>query len=255
MDRCAQIHRATGDSAMISLDIAEILPQFPTYRVALVVATGLTIGQERPTALVDYIASVDAECRKRYAGRELGDIPEVRRWRQTYKAFGVKKTSFRSSVERLLRRVIQGEGLPQINALVDAYNAISVAYRVPAGADDLDLLAPPLAYRYAREEDSFFTLGEDALAPDPPEPGEVVYADTAHTLCRRWNWRQDVRSAIRPETRRVILNIESLHDEAVSVVEEAASTLCDLLEACCGARCDWAVADMTHPVVNVTEPG
>ena len=66
--------------------------------------------------------------------------------------------------------MIQGEGLPQINALVDAYNAISVAYRVPAGADDLDLLAPPLAYRYTRAGDTFFTLGEDALAPDPPEP-------------------------------------------------------------------------------------
>src|SRR6185312_10104948 len=225
MDRCAQIHRATGDSAMISLDIAEILPQFPTYRVALVLATGLAIGQERPPELADYIASVEAECRERYAGRELGDIPEVRRWRQAYKAFGVKKTSFRSSVERLLRRVIQGEGLPQINTLVDAYNAISVAYRVPAGADDMDLLAPPLAYRYAREGDSFFTLGEDTLAPDPPEPGEVVYADTVHVLCRRWNWRQDVRSAIRPETRRVTLNIESLDVESGVTVEDAARTL------------------------------
>ncbi|HEY7020060.1 MAG TPA: phenylalanine--tRNA ligase beta subunit-related protein [Ktedonobacterales bacterium] len=237
---------------MISLDIAEILPQFPTYRVALVVATDLTIGQERPPALMDYIASVEADCRARYAGLELGDIPEVRRWRQAYKAFGVKKTSFRSSVERLLRRVIQGEGLPQINTLVDAYNAISVAFRVPAGADDLDFLAPPLAYRYTREGDTFFTLGEDA--PDPPEPSEVVYTDTAHILCRRWNWRQDARSAIRDATLRVTLNIESLDDGTASVVEEAARTLGNLLEVCCGARCDWAVADMTHPVVSVAEP-
>jgi len=239
---------------MISLDIAEILPQFPTYRVALVVATGLTIGQGRPPELADYIASVEAESRERFPGRELGDIPEVRRWRQTYKAFGVKKTSFRSSVERLLRRVIQGEGLPQINTLVDAYNTISVAYRVPAGADDLDLLKPPLAYRYAREGDSFFTLGEDALAPDPPEPGEIVYADTVHVLCRRWNWRQDVRSAIRPETRRVTLNIESLDVESGVTVEDAARTLAELLATCCGAACAWAVADATHPIASVEEP-
>ena len=239
---------------MTSLDIADILPQFPTYRVALVVATGLTIGQERSAALADYIASVEAECRERFAGWELGDIPEVRRWRQTYKAFGVKKTSFRSSVERLLRRVIQGEGLPQINTLVDAYNAISVAYRVPAGADDLDLLKPPLAYRYARAGDTFFTLGENELAPDPPEPGEVVYADTVHVLCRRWNWRQDVRSAIRPETRRVTLNIETLDDESASVAEEGARTLADLLEVCCGATCAWKVAGAAQPSISVGEP-
>jgi DNA/RNA-binding domain of Phe-tRNA-synthetase-like protein len=239
---------------MIALDIAEILPQFPTYRVALVAATDLLIAQERPAGLVDYIAKSEADCRAQYSGRELGDIAEVRRWRQAYKEFGVKKTSFRSSVERLLRRVIQGEGLPHINTLVDAYNAISLAYRVPAGADDLDTLKPPLVYRYAREGDTFFTLGEDAHTPDPPEAGEVVYADTAHVLCRRWNWRQDARSAIRAETRRVTLNIESLDDQIASVVEAAARTLCDLLAVCCGARCAWAVADAAHPVVSVQEP-
>src|SRR5262249_50711803 len=141
-----------------------------------------------------------------------------------------------------------------INTLVDTYNAISVAYRVPAGADDLDQLEPPLAYRYAHDGDTFFTLGEDALTADPPEPGEVVYADTAHVLCRRWNWRQDGRSAIRDATRRVTLNIESLDDESASVVEEAARTLCNLLEVCCGARSGWAVADMARPVVSVYEP-
>jgi len=238
---------------MISLTIEEILPQFPTYRVALVVATDCSIGQERPQALAGYIASVEADCRSCYAGRELGDILEVRRWRQTYKAFGVKKTSYRSSVERLLRRVIQGEGLQRINTLVDAYNALSVAYRTPAGADDMDSLTPPLAYRYARDDDTFFTLGEGTLTLDRPERGEVVYADTAHVLCRRWNWRQDARSAITLQTRRVTLNIESLDDETGSVVEEAAHTLCGLLEVCCGAHCTWAVAEAARPVVNVAE--
>jgi DNA/RNA-binding domain of Phe-tRNA-synthetase-like protein len=239
---------------MIALSAEEILPRFPTYRVALVVATEVTIRQERQPTLEEYVQGVEADCRARFGGRELGDIPEVRRWRQAYKAFGVKKTSFRSSVERLLRRIIQGEGLPRINTLVDAYNAISVAHHTPAGADDLDLLAPPLAYRYARDGDTFFTLGEGALAPDPPEPGEVVYADTAHVLCRRWNWRQDARSAIRPQTRRVTLNIESLDDESGVAVEEAARTLCGLLEDCCGARCAWAVADAAHPVAQVGTP-
>jgi DNA/RNA-binding domain of Phe-tRNA-synthetase-like protein len=239
---------------MISLTIEQILPQFPTYRVALVLATDSAIGQERPQALAEYIANVEADCRSRYAGRELGDILEVGRWRQTYKAFGVKKTRYRSSVERLLRRVIQGEGLPRINTLVDTYNAISVAYRAPAGTDDFDLLKPPLAYRYACDGDSFFTLGEGTLAPDPPERGEVVYADTAHVLCRRWNWRQDARSAITAQTQRVTLNIESLDDETGSVVEEAAHTLCGLLEVCCGAHCTWAVAEAACPIVSVAEP-
>ena len=35
--------------------------------------------------------------------------------------------------------------------------------------------------------------GEDPN--DPPKEGEVVYADARHVLCRRWNWRQDARTA------------------------------------------------------------
>ena len=49
--------------------------------------------------------------------------------------------------------------------------------------------------------------GEDP--DDPPKPGEVVYADAAKVLCRRWNWRQDARSAVTPATRRVVLTAQS----------------------------------------------
>ena len=49
--------------------------------------------------------------------------------------------------------------------------------------------------------------GEDPN--DPPKEGEVVYADARHVLCRRWNWRQDARTAVTPETRRVALTAQS----------------------------------------------
>ena len=40
----------------------------------------------------------------------------------------------------------------------------------------------------------------DSEEPEAPKAGEVVYADAAHVLCRRWNWRQDARSLITPAT-------------------------------------------------------
>jgi hypothetical protein len=39
--------------------------------------------------------------------------------------------------------------------------------------------------------------------PEAPKPGEVVDADASHVLCRRWNWRQDARRLITPQTRAV----------------------------------------------------
>ena len=49
--------------------------------------------------------------------------------------------------------------------------------------------------------------GEDPN--DPPKAGEVVYADARHVLCRRWNWRQDARSAVSTRTRRAALTVQS----------------------------------------------
>ncbi len=85
-----------------------------------------------------------------------------------------------------------------MNAFVDLYNAVSLAHVLPLGADDLDKVTPPLAFRYAREGDSFLDMAEEGEQPEAPKPGEVVYADAAHVLCRRWNWRQDARTLITP---------------------------------------------------------
>ena len=139
-------------------------------------------------------------------------IPGVAAWRRAYRAFGIKKTSYRSSVERLVKNVLAGRALPPINSFVDAYNAVSLAHVMPLGADDLDRVNGDIAFRYSRPGDQFFDMasGEEGAPaePDPPKEGEVVFADAEKILCRRWNWRQDVRSLVTPSTRRAVVTIQ-----------------------------------------------
>jgi DNA/RNA-binding domain of Phe-tRNA-synthetase-like protein len=233
----------------IALHIEEVVARFPSFRVALVVAEGLTIAPQRPPALEAYVAETEAMARASLGEGELATVPEVRAWRDAYKAFGVKKTSYRSSVERLLKNLQRGQGLPRVNALVDAYNVVSARFRMPVGADDLDDLMMPLEFRYARERDSFEALGGDGQN-DPPKPGEVVYADAANCLCRRWNWYQDARSAIDLHTRRAVLTVQALAEEPR--VEDAAAILAGLLTVHCGASVRWAVADQNAPVATLS---
>ncbi|MFO1056828.1 MAG: phenylalanine--tRNA ligase beta subunit-related protein [Dongiaceae bacterium] len=235
---------------MIALDISELSAGFPGFRVALLVAEGLAIPAAVPPAVSALLAAAEAEAAEALAGRELAELPELAAWRAAYKAFGVKKTSYRCSVERLLKAVARGEGLPRVNALVDLYNAVSVRHRLPVGADDLARVTPPLAFRFAREGDSFVALGDPAATPDPPKPGEVVYADAAKCLCRRWNWYQDARSAIRPDTAAAVLTVQGLGPSA-GRVEAAAAELAGMLEAECGARVAWAVAEAGRPRIEV----
>jgi len=235
----------------VTLDIAEVAGAFPRFRVALVVVDGLTIPAERPPRLEAFVADAVTQIAKDLGGIELADVAELQAWRQAYRAFGVKKTSYRSSVERLIKNIHRGGSLPRVNALVDAYNAISALYRMPIGADDLDRVTPPLAFRYARPNDTFVALGDPAGTPDPPQAGEVVYADAEKCLCRRWNWYQDGRSAIAPHTTGAVLTVQALADDD-SELQRATSHLADLIAGCSGGRVQWAIACVNAPVVAVS---
>jgi DNA/RNA-binding domain of Phe-tRNA-synthetase-like protein len=225
------------------ISIADITGAFPDYRVAVVVAEGLRVPPERPPALDALIVEREAAARTRWAGTELSQIPGIAAWRAAYKAFGIKQTRYRSSVERLVKNVLAGRGLARINGFVDAYNAVSLAHVLPLGADDLDRVTPPLAFRYAREGDSFVDMADgeaDSETAEAPKPGEVVYADADHVLCRRWNWRQDARSLITPATARAVVTLQS---NSAGDVAGAADDLVDLIGKFSAGRCRIAILD------------
>src|SRR5690242_20520465 len=232
------------------ISIADIAETFPDYRVAFVVAEGLTIAEERPPGLHALIAEREAAARARWSGVELSQIPGIAAWRSAYKSFGIKQTRYRSSVERLVKNVLAGRPLARVNAFVDLYNAVSLAHVLPLGADDLDRVTPPLCFRYAREGDSFVDMAdaEEGGAPEAPKPGEVVYADAAHVLCRRWNWRQDARSIIRPETQRAVVTVQS---NGAGDVEAGAGDLVDLIAKFCGGSAGLAILDRTQPTADL----
>ena len=121
---------------------------------------------------------------------------------------------------------------------------------LPLGADDLDRVMPPLAFRYAREGDSFVDMAdvEEGGEPEAPKPGEVVYADAAHVLCRRWNWRQDARSIIRPETRRAVVTVQS---NGAGDVAAGANDLVDLIGQFCGGTCRVAILDRSRSTADL----
>ena len=188
----------------------------------------------------------------RYAGTPLSDIPGIRDWRGAYRAFGIRKTSYRCSVERLVKNALAGRPLPRINGFVDAYNAVSLKHVLPAGADDLDRVAGDIAFRYARPGDSFIRLGDEAGAEAPPKTGEVVYADSEKVLCRRWNWSQDARSPVSSATTRAVVTVQSLGAVAL---HGAIEDLTALLATACGADIAVTTLDAATPTKAVVASG
>lgn len=151
------------------------------------------------------------------------DLPEVARWREAYASFGVKPRDARSSVEALMRRA--DKGLPRIDRLTDVYNAISVMHRIPIGGENLDAYIGPPQLVISDGSDTFDAMRDGQRIDEIVPEGEVVWRDDAGVTCRRWNWRQCVRTRLDDQTERALFIIDGLGPDAESCVMETARAL------------------------------
>jgi len=204
----------------------EVLELRPDYRVLVMTAEGLEPGPP-DQANEDLLAAAEARARTALDGRAPEDVPEVADWRDAYRAFGAKPQRTRPSVEALLRRL--DGGLPRIDRITDAYNAVSVAHLVPVGGEDLDQYQGAARLARAIGDEEFRTVAHGEPAVEHPKPGEVIWRDDAGVTCRCWNWRQCFRTRITSATTNAVFIIDGLaalgHDGLVAAGDELASSL------------------------------
>lgn len=155
--------------------------------------------------------------------------PHVAAWREAYRSFGAKPKRTRPSVEALLRRA--PGGLPEINRVVDAYNATSVRHALPIGGEDLSRYDGAARLVRASGDEPFDTAAEGEPVVEHPEPGEVVWRDDTGVTCRRWNWRQCRRTQITEATRDALFILERLAPMTLDELRMAGDELVALLTA------------------------
>ncbi|MFD6245645.1 B3/B4 domain-containing protein [Streptomyces roseolus] len=209
----------------VSDEVRALVPGFTHLALE---ARGLVNGPSDATseALLDEAATRLAA---RLDGRAPDQDPHVAAWRAAYTAFGAKPSRTRNSAEALARRALADGGLPRINRLVDAYNAISVAHLIPVGGEDLNRIRGGMRLVRATGAEEFVTVAGGEETVEHPEPGEVVWCDERGVTCRRWNWRQGPRTRIDDDTTDALFLLESLapmsREELLAAGQELADAL------------------------------
>lgn len=201
----------------------------PGFAPLVVEAQGLVNGpsDEASSALLDDAADRVAE---RLGGRAPHEAPHMAAWRAAYCAFGAKPSRTRNSAEALARRALSGAGLPRINRLVDAYNALSVARLIPVGGEDADRIRGGMRLVRATGREPFVTVGGGGESVEHPEPGEIVWCDEEGVTCRRWNWRQGPRTRLTEESVNALFLLESLAPMTAGELDAAGAELAASLE-------------------------
>ncbi|MER7398958.1 phenylalanine--tRNA ligase beta subunit-related protein [Streptomyces sp. NPDC000151] len=213
-------------SVTVSDDVRALAPGFAHL---VVEAHDLVNGpsDDASSALLDEAA---ARLAARLGGTPPQDEPHIAAWRAAYTAFGAKPSRTRNSAEALARRALADGGLPRVNRLVDVYNAVSVAHVVPVGGEDLGRIEGGMRLVRATGDEPFETAAGGEEVIEHPEPGEVVWQDGIGVTCRRWNWRQGVRTRLTEDSTSALFLLERMAPMTLDALEEAGAELAETLE-------------------------
>lgn len=126
---------------------------------------------------------------RRFEGRAAADLPGVAETRSMFHRLGVDPTKSRPASEALLRRVLQGKGLPEIHPAVDVCNLASLEHQLPLGLYDRANVKGTIHARIGRPGEGYqgirkghVNLGGRPLLADDEGPFGAPTSDSGRTI-------------------------------------------------------------------------
>jgi len=129
-------------------------------RTALGCVTARVHSGETPAGLLEEMKTREAEILKLPEPRAVLESSKILATRSGYKALGKDPARYRGSAEALLRRILSGKNFPQINAVVDIINLVSVESRLPVGLYDLANVKGDVTFRAGRAGETYKGIGK-----------------------------------------------------------------------------------------------
>ena len=115
-------------------------------------------------ALWDEIHIFEEKFRKELTTESLKQLPGIAATRSVYKACGKDPSRYRPASEQLIRRMLQGKELYQIDTLVDLVNLASIAFGYSIGGFDADkFVGDTLTLGIGREGEPYEGIGRGII--------------------------------------------------------------------------------------------
>ncbi len=153
----------------VSKEVRDVCPQF----IGAALSTQITNTEYSP-ALWQEIARFEKEYRQTYTTDSLKEHPAILATRQIYKRCGKDPSRYRPSSEALIRRMLKGHELYQINTAVDLINLASIRFGYSIGGFDADKIqGNQLILGIGKAEEPYEGIGRGPLNIE----GLPVYRD------------------------------------------------------------------------------
>ena len=185
-----------------SIQVAEELQG--ALRLATAQLTDVDLSRDR-SELEAELERVCTRLREQFTGASWLEIPGVAETRALYKAIGLDPTKVRPSSEALLRRVLKGQALYNVNLLVDTVNLCSLEFQLSYGVYDLKTLSLPIEARLGRSSESYPGIRKGPVHLD----GRICLVDREGPFGNPTS--DSLRAAISADTRETLIVIFAPH--------------------------------------------
>jgi len=144
---------------VVSREIESVCPTF----VGAAVEAQVTNSSYCET-LWDEIHALEDKYRQELTTESLKQLPSIAATRNVYKACGKDPSRYRPASEQLIRRMLQGKELYQIDTLVDLVNLASIAFGYSIGGFDADkFVGDTLTLGVGREGEPYEGIGRGPI--------------------------------------------------------------------------------------------
>lgn len=179
---------------------------------------------------------------------ELRNHPTVQSYRNTMEKAGINPNKYPVSVEAMFKRVIKGASLPDINALVDLCNAVSLENQISLGGHDLKDMPEDLAVRFTQGTERFLPFG--ALEYESVDAGELVFTSGDIIQTRKWIWRQSELGKMTLDTQDVFFQLVGFEDFDGSSLMNALDSLENLVVERFKGQCQRFIVCQGNPEIE-----
>jgi len=184
----------------VKIDI-QLKTRFSDLKVLACEIKGVKV-EKRNVELEKFEDEIMKHARERYDLESLKDGLTFRAYRDFFWKIGIDPTKIRPAAEALIRRVLGGKTIPNINTLVDAYNLASIKTEIALAAFDADKLKGELVMRFAEKGEEFVGIGMEK--PMLLKGGEIVVSD-GEKLVAIYPYRDADNTKITEKTKNVML--------------------------------------------------
>ena len=144
---------------IVSQEIENVCPGFVGAAVEAHV-----VNTEHCPELWDEIHRLEEQFRSELTTESLKDLPSIAATRAVYRKCGKDPSRYRPASEALIRRMLQGKELYQIDTLVDLVNLASIAYGYSIGGFDASkFVGDTLTLGIGREGEPYEGIGRGML--------------------------------------------------------------------------------------------